>query len=1134
MTIDGSRFSADRDADHVVIGDVPALVLEAAPDRLTALVGENAESGPVQVTVNGVTATASEAFKLLDRPDPAAFGHEGPPVFFHGPQEGTPQVGVEDQPVLVCFCFPQDHDPGGAAARQNLRTSEISGFDDANRFWKESSYTPASPNATSWKYTFTDWLDLPDNRIDYVWQQEDIAEARRALFRGTRRSSAVSGTTLYSGHLGGVLSCVDAGNAASPIERSEVVTASLVTGVHVVGTRVYLSAGTDGLQVLDATAPLTPTLLTRVPFAGWLNDLDADGNILVAAAVESGILVYDLSNPDSPAQVGGLSFAGMWATAVKVVGTRAYVAVGETLRVVDLSNPSAPVALASAGTTAWATDIDVEGTLCAVTTDGDGLHLYDVTGATLVQTAALRSALRIHAVSLLGGFAHLAATEAGLRVVDVSAPASPLDVANIATAAPAFDVVTEAGRAYISLGADRIAVVDISTPSAPAVLGTADLATVPEPDLPGLRNALTVAINSQNLRKGFRLLVHAFQRAEAAGFDLGDFQGLVVVLNGPFLRGQSWTTDHVQSDGVTVTLDGTKGIIYLATGAHWGRKAHEMGHWLEMQDIYEEWHDDGTFTPGTAAPWCMGGNHDKGPLFSGYQIHEHMRFYNTGVPNANVVERVWSPTATELNETFDIVAHDASEDTTSARIHLLKLVVAKGLVYFVEVRQKPGSVIFDQNIPAANPEQGLVVVTRATQGTTISNTQERPIMLFGALDVGQQVVDAARRLTIKVEAKVRDRPLTYRVRLHWNQPVTGDPAGQFDLSITPWSTDTWETVDIWVDSPRNNGATQRYEFHEPGDESKPILNGDRPWVHHPNKIYARVRNTGVVDVNDVFVTFYVNSPPGIGDNGNWFPIGTKHVPVIPKPDPAVPGSGEAIVEHDWIPERTAHTCIKVAVLPQTGEIEVNNNLAQENVAVFDSAASSSHQPVVLEAEVRSPFSVWRRVDLVVRGLPQGWHAAVDKSWCWLSPRGVAPLRAVVWTDAGTPAGGTQRIPPLALARVEGWTDFDHRYLPIGGILAAVKAVQRVEPICAVAVEGNRLTARGCLKPPLNGVPVTVEIVDAEGHAQHFLLSTDERGCFDLAEQKVLLRRGRHRVQVHVTAGGAAAETSCEPIIVEVA
>ncbi|WP_431955170.1 IPT/TIG domain-containing protein [Nocardia lijiangensis] len=1137
VQITGKNFAGERDANQVTIGGVPALVLQSGPDRLLVMVGEAATSGAVTVEVAGHTHTASDSFKILEWPDPGKFGEDGPPGFFHGPQHGTPVLGVKDQRVLVILCFPTDHDPGTPSARQTLRASVTAKFDEANRFWKEASY-----GSTTWDFDFTDWLALPNDRDYYVWQQDDIDRARLALFGATRRGSAVLGTTIYSGTRGGI-QVFDASDGTHPVWQREVTMAAMPTGLRVAGSLLYAGCGSDGLYVLDVSAPLTPTMVSRNISSRWLNDLDIDGNLLVAAAWE-GIIVYDLADPRSPVQISTLAFGGEVATAVRIVGTTAYVAAADTLQVVDLSIPAAPTVAGFVSTDRWAMDLDVDGSVCAVATDGDGLHLYDVTTTTPTLSGKLLSALRLHGVDLAGATAYVAATDDGLRIVDVSNPVVPVDQGDLVTSEPAFDIVIDSGNAIVSFGAASVALIDVSNPNVPDLSGVEELPTVDEPTLSTLRAALAYAIDQQRFRQGNALFVHAFEAARATGFDLNTFDGLVVVVNGPRLRGESSLKSSITDRGVTVTFKEVKGLIYLAADAGSGLIAHEIGHWLGMGDNYKELHSDGTYTPGTAERWCLSGKSGEAALFCGQQIHEVMGFYNTTIPNVNVAERSWSPTAPELNETFDIVAHHLNEDTTPGQVHLVKLVVAEGLVYYVEVRQMLAGAIFDQQIPVPSSAtaSGLVVVTRATPGISDSppnnppwNTLERSVMLVGELDVGDRAVDAARRLTIEVESLVQNNPLIFRVRVRWNQPIAGDPSGMFDLSIMPWSTGTWETVDVWVDSSRNSFGT--FEFHEPGKVGKPILNGDRPWVNHVNRIYARVRNTGVVDAHDVYISFYVNSPPGLGGGGDWLLLGTQHIPTITAFDPAVPGTGEAVVYQEWIPAGSGHTCLKVAILPQIGEIEVNNNSAQENVAVFDSAASSSHEPIVLDAEVRNPFSVWRKVDLIVRELPEGWHAVVDKSWTWVGPFGAQAVSAIVWTDLGTPAAtGHQNIPSLALPRVEGWTDFDHRYLPIGGILAAVKANQRVVPTCTIGVVDKALTARGCLDPPLAGVPITVEVVDSSGRSRCILLTTDANGCFDLADaepRKVRLLPGKHRVQVFVTAGGDAAETSCEPVDVEV-
>jgi hypothetical protein len=166
-----------------------------------------------------------------------------------------------------------------------------------------------------------------------------------------------------------------------------------------------------------------------------------------------------------------------------------------------------------------------------------------------------------------------------------------------------------------------------------------------------------------------------------------------------------------------------------------------------------------------------------------------------------------------------------------------------------------------------------------------------------------------------------------------------------------------------------------------------------------------------------------------------------------------------------------------------GEIETHNNMAQENVGIFDSAAASSHQPITLEAVVRSPFVIWRKVDLIVRGLPLGWHAVVDKSWLWLEGNGSAPIKAVVWTDRLGGASDDHKIPDIAYARIEGWTSFDHRYLPIGGFLAAVKAVKRVKIEFNIKKSGEGLIyVYGNLDPKLANIPITIEVTDKKGNS----------------------------------------------------
>jgi hypothetical protein len=1013
--------------------------------------------------------------------------------------------------VLVVFASAAGSPPVNVAAEI---ATEMNTFGQADRFWREATY-----KRTSFKFEPGPWVNLPLARNAYVWDGADVAWARGELLKLTKRWTQLAGAKAYCAHQGGGLSVADVAVTNWPAEVARLAPGWMSYHVALKGTTAFVAAGPDGLVSVNIGGA-TPAQLAKVTLGSDLRACDVSGNTLVAAALSGGVELYDISNPAAPVRRSVIDAGSDWATCVKVIGFRAYVGAGLKVRIYDIGNISSPVRLGEAALGDFAMGIDVAGNTCVVATDGSGLAVFDVAGPAPLPRGNNKDALRLFNVRLAGSLAYAAAGSDGILVVDVGNPASPVKTALVPTGAACYDFAPGPGFAVAALGASAVAPVDLADPKKP-LLGVSNFLTCTPPlggdyDLSILRSNLKNAINSSGLLKGEVLMVHALQGAKSLnpGIVFNDFEGFIVILQGSPGRGQSWKANSVTHQGQTVSFPEQKGLIWLASHATWGRKAHEAGHWFGMPDIYTFKFDDGTIISGDAESWDMAGKHDLGPLFSGHQS-DMMQLFDP----SNVIRRTWNPSTGPTTESFDISAHDANEDA-NGRIHLLELKVAAGLSYWVEVRQKPGTVIFDAGIPTAagaagGAQPGSVLVTRVQEEAAPSNAFERPTMLFGVLDAGQSAVDAARLLRIEAASVVQVNPLVYRVVVHWNEEPPPDPNGKFDLRITPWSTETWETADIWINSPRNDkGATQVFESHEPGDETKPTLNGDKPWVKRKNTIFARIHNTGIQAVSNVWATCYVNSPPGIGDNGSWQTLKSTMVA-------SIAANAEAIVQFEWAPVLDKHTCVSVAIMPQAGEVEPRNNRAQENVANFDSAGSSSHQPVVLEAEVRSPFSVWRRVNLYVKGLPIGWHAVVDKQWVWVEPKGSAPVSAVIWTDLHSPRQGHDRIPDEAFARVEGWTDFaDHRYIPIGGILAKVRANKKTRIRFEATAGPGTIHVAGSLDPPSGFVPGVVEVTDAAGAPRLVSFTTDAAGQLTVSTGAL---PGRYDVQVFTSSTRDAAE-----------
>ena len=672
-----------------------------------------------------------------------------------------------------------------------------------------------------------------------------------------------------------------------------------------------------------------------------------------------------------------------------------------------------------------------------------------------------------------------------------------------------------------------------------------------EADLEEAQGDLAQAQNAKNkLQQGDFLFAEALLAAKAefgaATFDA--FNDYFFFVAGGFLRGQNfgaepgyhaeWTSMGVQFD---IDFPVAKGITYVAQGADWGRVVHELAHFFAGGDLYQQGFADGSVIVGTAAPYSMMGSHDSHPLYCGPRMDTHLHYYD----ETNIKRIEWGSTPTH-DETYDLIVHgDGQDPTGDAQYHLIRLTVGEGLVYTIEVRQRPDgspgtSHVFDTDIPLATPDgapdptwEGGVLLTRSSEGFNQGNNNERPIQLLppeGLYQVGDSFVDPARTLTISVEALLAERPARYSVRVQWGVLPSEDPDGQFDLRIEPWGGPAWETVDIWVNSPKNDDTSVvptliLYEEHEPGDETLPVGRGDRPWVGHANTIFARVRNEGVQDATDITVSFYVNTPPGVGDDGDWALFDTVVVPLVPAGDEVI------VPSNSWFPAVGEHTCLRVIIAPKNGEVTFENNEAQENIFDFDTAASSPYDPIEFDVALRNPYTIPVSVDLRVRGVPQDWFVALDKGSVLLLPGAVVPLHVLIWTDR-TPEweGQDRKLPKVADIKIEGWADVLWDYwFPIGGLQARCHAVRKVNIDAGMTLKQERgawaIVVGGGVGPSVGEpIPMAIHVTDPGGVLHTETFTTNASGGIAYVTKTVFAKSGEHKVQLFVLGGSLAAET----------
>jgi hypothetical protein len=222
----------------------------------------------------------------------------------------------------------------------------------------------------------------------------------------------------------------------------------------------------------------SPTSLAFLPLTGFANAVDVTGNTAYVAAGSAGLYVVDVSDLAAPRVASQLALPGN-ANDVRVAGGVAYVAAGSAVLTVDVSAPASPARLGSLAVPGNAVRLAVSGTLVYVADMAFGLRVIDAGNpAQPREIGLLALAGTPRAVSLggPGAYALVACGDQGLAVVDVSRPSSPLLVGSTPPGLLRAGSVTARGHyAYVATGESAVFgglhVVELADPANPVEVG---------------------------------------------------------------------------------------------------------------------------------------------------------------------------------------------------------------------------------------------------------------------------------------------------------------------------------------------------------------------------------------------------------------------------------------------------------------------------------------------------------------------------------------------------------------------------------------------------------------------------------------------------------------------------------------
>lgn len=345
-----------------------------------------------------------------------------------------------------------------------------------------------------------------------------------------------------------------------------------------------------------------------------------------------------------------------------------------------------------------------------------------------------------------------------------------------------------------------------------------------------------------------------------------------------------------------------------------------------------------------------------------------------------------------------------------------------------------------------------------------------------------------------------------------------DQALQPDIMLNPWTSppgNTWETTDIWVDSPVNGYGTYRYgTWSDLAGGTVPVGNGDDPAVGQVNRLYARVRNVGTQVATNVVVNWEITDPPGLGIAGasGWAPIGSVSSAQFPALA-SIPAGGTVDVYVAWTPNFALtpaqiaagtfafHTCVRVKMPAVAGELVLGNqdgDREQENISYFQAPSTGPGVPKFKDViRLHNDDFVQKKTFYLTykTDVPDDWKVDLNggKKTIELAPAQVVDLPIIIRSGATPQPVGKRFFTDVSASYLNMLVnnmnpkDVHPEYKPLGGVQVDSRVLNRTRLRCTGDKNSNGLiTFAGMLEGIGDYYPgqgLFVQVVGIDGRQQ---------------------------------------------------
>lgn len=200
-------------------------------------------------------------------------------------------------------------------------------------------------------------------------------------------------------------------------------------GVVASGNYAYVAGGVSGVSVVDVTNPSSPVKLSTI-VTPRARGIAISGNYVYVAASDSGLGVFDISSPATPSLVGYFHPGGQFGENVAVTGNVLGLTDYNKILFFDVTTPTAPVGKGLTTTFKTGNEGFAIAGNYAYVPDGDSLKIFNITNLmtpTLIARIYTGAGSYGYAAAVSGSFCYVASEATGVRAIDISNPASPVE-----------------------------------------------------------------------------------------------------------------------------------------------------------------------------------------------------------------------------------------------------------------------------------------------------------------------------------------------------------------------------------------------------------------------------------------------------------------------------------------------------------------------------------------------------------------------------------------------------------------------------------------------------------------------------------------------------------------------------------